>query len=55
MLKCIYRAVFVLACVATVAQGAEGGKHLFILSGQSNMVGMDPDVAFTPAVAEAFG
>ena len=29
--------------------------HLFILSGQSNMVGLDPSVSFTPAVTEAFG
>ena len=34
---------------------AEPGKHLFILSGQSNMVGMKPDVAFTPGVAKALG
>lgn len=31
------------------------GKHLFILSGQSNMEGLDPDASFTPAVEEAFG
>ncbi|MDG2124230.1 MAG: sialate O-acetylesterase [Verrucomicrobiales bacterium] len=31
------------------------GKHLFILSGQSNMVGMDEAISFTPAVAKAFG
>jgi len=31
------------------------GKHLFILSGQSNMVGMNPDLSFTPAVTNAFG
>jgi Carbohydrate esterase, sialic acid-specific acetylesterase len=31
------------------------GKHLFILSGQSNMVGMKPEVSFTPAVTNAFG
>ncbi len=31
------------------------GKHLFILSGQSNMVGLKPDISFTPAVVEAFG
>jgi hypothetical protein len=28
--------------------------RLFILSGQSNMVGLDPDVSFTPAVKAAF-
>jgi hypothetical protein len=31
------------------------GKHLFILSGQSNMVGLNPNLSFTPGVAEAFG
>jgi len=31
------------------------GKHLFILSGQSNMVGLDPSLTFTPAVASALG
>jgi Carbohydrate esterase, sialic acid-specific acetylesterase len=41
------------ACIA--AEPEHGGKHLFILSGQSNMVGMDPNVSFTPAVAAAFG
>jgi|AntRauTorckE6833_2_1112554.scaffolds.fasta_scaffold11285_2 hypothetical protein len=31
------------------------GKHLFILSGQSNMAALKPEISFTPAVAEAFG
>ena len=31
------------------------GKHLFILSGQSNMQGHNPDEAFTPAVEKALG
>lgn len=31
------------------------GKHLFILSGQSNMAGLDPNASFTPAVEQAFG
>jgi len=30
-------------------------KHLFILSGQSNMQGHRPEEAFTPTVEEAFG
>ena len=35
---------------------ADGGrKNLFILSGQSNMAGMDPAISFTPAVSKAFG
>jgi len=40
-------------CVA--AEPDANGKHLFILSGQSNMVGMKPEVSFTPAVTNAFG
>ena len=34
---------------------SQGGKHLFILSGQSNMAALDPNASFTPAVAEVFG
>ena len=37
------------------AAAAGSGKHLFILSGQSNMVGLDPAVSFTPAVIKALG
>jgi hypothetical protein len=35
--------------------GADEGKHLFILSGQSNMAGMDENISFVPAVTKAFG
>jgi hypothetical protein len=31
------------------------GKHLFILSGQSNMVRLRPEASFTPAIKEKFG
>jgi hypothetical protein len=37
------------------AQPLRTGKHLFILSGQSNMAGLKPELSFTPAVAESFG
>lgn len=37
------------------AKDGEQGKHLFILSGQSNMEYLDPNVSFIPAVIEAFG
>jgi len=33
----------------------EKGKHLFILSGQSNMVRLDPEISFIPILAEEFG
>ncbi|MCH2182718.1 MAG: sialate O-acetylesterase [Mariniblastus sp.] len=35
--------------------GQSPGKHLFILSGQSNMQAHKPGEAFTPAVSQAFG
>ncbi|MDX1681052.1 MAG: sialate O-acetylesterase [Akkermansiaceae bacterium] len=41
------------ALLALIAQAQE--KHLFILSGQSNMQGLDPDASFTPAVEKEFG
>lgn len=41
--------------VTTASLFATEGKHLFILSGQSNMVGLKPEVTFTPAVEKAFG
>ena len=34
---------------------AADGKHLFILSGQSNMAGLDPKISFIPAVEKEFG
>lgn len=47
--------------VASVRENQAGGAdvaqaekvHLFILSGQSNMVGMNPDSSFTPTVTQA--
>ena len=41
--------------VAAQETGANQPAHLFILSGQSNMVGLDPNASFTPTVAEEFG
>jgi len=50
-------------CIATLValvsvssvSAAEKEGHLFILSGQSNMVGLDPGISFTPTVEAAFG
>jgi len=39
---------------ASIAPAGEPGKHLFILSGQSNMVGLSPKRAFTPRVRNEF-
>ena len=47
---------FILSLVLCLAAGAEHhAKHLFILSGQSNMQGHRPDEAFTPTVEKALG
>ncbi len=46
--------LFVSLC-STTASADETGKHLFVLSGQSNMQGHRPAEAFTPAVARALG
>ena len=47
-------ALFHLAPLESSFSGEEK-KHLFILSGQSNMAGHRPEEAFIPAVEEAFG
>lgn len=44
-----------LLLAATPAIAADKGKHLFILSGQSNMQGHRPEEAFTPAVEASLG
>ena len=45
----------VLALTSSSVLAGEGGKHLFVLSGQSNMQGHRPEEAFTPAVEKEFG
>ncbi len=46
----------ILVLGSLIWSGCESaGKHFFILSGQSNMVGMDPAISFLPAVEAAFG
>ncbi|MGB0372708.1 MAG: sialate O-acetylesterase [Opitutales bacterium] len=45
--------VLLSMCGVLVSSGAD--KHLFLLSGQSNMARMDPLKSFTPAIREAFG
>ena len=50
-MKLITAAVWMLLTL-TPAITMAGGKHLFILSGQSNMAGMKPEVSFTSAVTK---
>ena len=51
-LLAVFLATLLFACPTF---GKDTGKHLFILSGQSNMAGLDPAISFTPTVQEAFG
>ena len=44
-----------LLCGHVFAAAAEDGKHLFILSGQSNMKLLNPDISFTPTVEASLG
>jgi len=47
-------ALLLLGCASSVS-AADKDKHLFILSGQSNMANLDPSIAFTPTVESEFG
>jgi len=47
--------VGLLASCTLVGPADEAPKHLFVLSGQSNMARLDPGRSFTPAVEEALG
>ena len=53
-MKHLLFAIVILGLVSSAFAG-DGKKHLFILSGQSNMAGHRPDEAFIPAVEKAFG
>jgi hypothetical protein len=54
-MKCTIIATFLtLGCVSSVNAG-DKEKHLFILSGQSNMARLDPNISFTPAIEKEFG
>ncbi len=46
-------AVMIISVLPVI--GDETGSHLFILSGQSNMAGLDPKISFTPTVEATFG
>jgi len=44
----------VILLLATAVRAAEKPVHLFILSGQSNMAGMDPKLGFVPEAQKLF-
>ncbi|AKJ63807.1 sialate O-acetylesterase [Kiritimatiella glycovorans] len=51
---CMITCMMVVSAVSASGPGP-AGKHLFILSGQSNMARLDPAKSFTPTVEAAFG
>ncbi len=46
--------IFIALIISSFAPKQEG-KHVFILSGQSNMEGLKPEESFTPAIEAKFG
>lgn len=54
-IKYLCAAALIALASMSSADSGEKGKHLFILSGQSNMVELDPDISFTPTVDAEFG
>jgi hypothetical protein len=51
----IMKHVAAVIALLFIVAGAHAGTHLFILSGQSNMAGLNPAVSFTPTVEKEFG
>ena len=51
----IVTVIMLMIMVSSCENAEKSGKHLFILSGQSNMQGLRPDESFTPAVESEFG
>lgn len=49
------KTVMLIAVLAFSTTAHAGGKHLFILSGQSNMAGLNPKISFVPTVEKEFG
>lgn len=47
--------IFILLYCFCSQTNGQNRKHLFILSGQSNMVRLDPNTSFIPALERNFG
>ena len=54
-IRSLYILVLTVLVTASHVNADEQGKHLFILSGQSNMKGLQPEISFTPAVESELG
>jgi len=47
--------VILISLIMSSCNSEQEGKHLFILSGQSNMAGLIPQESFTPTIEAEFG
>lgn len=54
-MKYLFIATLVALGSVSSVNAAGQEKHLFILSGQSNMAGLDPRISFTPTVETTYG
>jgi hypothetical protein len=54
-MKTLFIAALVALSLTSLVNAEESGQHLFILSGQSNMNRLKPNVSFLPAVTKEFG
>ena len=54
-MKCLYLLALLTLVTMSNVNADEQGKYLFILSGQSNMKGLQPETSFTPAVESELG
>ena len=54
-MKHLYAIGLIALLSISCADRSEQEKHLFILSGQSNMVGLNPNTSFTSVVTAEFG
>ena len=50
-----FKVLIILSFIALVFLSCGSKKHLFILSGQSNMLLLDPDESFVPTLGKQFG
>jgi len=55
LIKSISTVIVLFVLIIFASSCEKSGKHLFILSGQSNMQGLRPDSSFIPAVESEFG
>jgi Carbohydrate esterase, sialic acid-specific acetylesterase len=54
-MRYLYLAIIIVLASTLPVKAGQIGQHLFILSGQSNMEGLDPEISFVPEVEKAFG